>query len=76
MSYAIWGMMNAVWLSIEFLAGISWVQVGVIVSLAVVTYLILHPSLFFAFAGTRIREVDPKFKTTAALFLDIAGVAF
>jgi len=62
--YLAWGVMNAVAVSIGFCIGVLWGNIGVAASYAIVNYLILYPSLRFAFDNSPLRTSD--FFTTIA----------
>lgn len=56
--YLIWGVLNAVAVSVGFAIGVIWGSVGVAASYAITNYLILYPSLVFAFNETPVRPSD------------------
>jgi PST family polysaccharide transporter len=56
--YAQWGLMNATCVSIGFLIGVRWGAIGVAVSYAFTNYLLLFPSLVFAFSQSPLRYRD------------------
>jgi len=53
--YFIWGCINAAVTIGGFLVGIHWGVNGIVYSLAITTYGLLLPSLWFAFRGTPLR---------------------
>lgn len=57
-AYLTWGIFNAVAVSLGFLCGIHWGPTGVAVSYAIVSYLILYPSLVLAFKDTPLQKRD------------------
>lgn len=63
--YLAWGVANAAAVSIAFCIGTVWGPIGVAAAYAVSNYLILYPSLIFAFRDTPLKPVD--FFSTAAL---------
>lgn len=62
--YLSWGVVNALTVSVAFCIGTFWGSVGVAAAYAISNYLILYPSLVFAFKDTPLRSLD-FFDTTA-----------
>jgi len=56
--YFIWGCINAFFTILGFLIGIHWGIMGIVYSLAITTYGLLIPSLFFSFRDTPIKVID------------------
>lgn len=56
--YALWGVINAVCVSIGFIIGVNWGGEGVAISYAIVNYLILYPSLWYFFKKTPLAPID------------------
>jgi PST family polysaccharide transporter len=54
-AYLAWGAVNAATMSVAFLIGIQWGSLGVVVAYCIVTYVLLLPSLLFAFRETTIK---------------------
>ncbi|MEO6188699.1 MAG: oligosaccharide flippase family protein, partial [Ginsengibacter sp.] len=50
----IWGVINAVFVVTGFLIGINWGMEGIAISYAIVNYLILYPSLKWAFKNSEV----------------------
>lgn len=73
--YLAWGVANAIAVSVAFCIGTIWGSIGVAVAYAVSNYLILYPSLTFAFKDTPLRPAD--FFLTAAFpaFASISSAA-
>lgn len=63
--YLAWGVVNALAVSIAFCVGTIWGSIGVATAYAISNYLILYPSLAFAFKDTPLSSSD--FFTSAAL---------
>lgn len=63
--YLSWGIYNAIVVSIAFCLGTPWGALGVAAAYAISNYLILYPSLVFAFKDTPLRPAD--FFTTIAV---------
>jgi len=74
--YFIFGIVNAVFIICSFIIGLNWGIEGIAVSYAIANYLILYPSLKYAFGGTDI-TVAAFFKTISfpVVFSFIAGMA-
>jgi PST family polysaccharide transporter len=56
--YLMWGIINAVAVSIGFLIGIHWGAKGIAISYCISVYLILYPSMGYVFKGTPVSFVD------------------
>ncbi len=56
--YLVWGVANAILVSLAFLLGIAWGPVGVAVAYAVATFVIFIPSLVYATRGTVVHPTD------------------
>lgn len=56
--YFRWGLYNAIATVIAFACGLPWGAKGVAAAYAIVTYLILHPSLMYVFKNTPVKVVD------------------
>ncbi len=56
--YLAWGILNALVVSVGFAVGVAWGPIGVAASYALTNYLILYPSLTFAFKETPLRPSD------------------
>ncbi len=52
--YFVWGIANAIFVIIGFMIGIYWGIAGIAISYAIVNYLILFPSLHYAFKDSFI----------------------
>ena len=72
--YFRWGLWNAIVTVIGFGVGVTWGPIGIAVSLGVITYLILYPSLSYCFRDTPIKVLDffgaivrPAVSTVAAV---------
>jgi len=63
--YLAWGLYNAIVVSIAFCAGTPWGAIGVATAYALSNYLILYPSLLFAFKDSPLKSLD--FFSTIAL---------
>lgn len=71
--YLAWGVINAIAVSVAFLIGVQWGPIGVAAAYAISNYLILYPSLVFAFKETPLHPLD--FFTTIAKPLAATAVA-
>ena len=56
--YLLWGVFNAVCVSLGFLIGVRWGVTGIATSYAIVNYAILYPSLILAFKDTPLSPKD------------------
>jgi PST family polysaccharide transporter len=54
----IWGICESIAAVAGYICGLPWGPKGVAISYSIVSYLILHPSLLYAFRGTPIRTLD------------------
>jgi PST family polysaccharide transporter len=53
-----WGLCNAIVTILGFMCGLPWGPKGIAISYCISNYLILHPSLVYAFRDTPIRVRD------------------
>jgi len=53
-----WGIYNAIATVISFICGLPWGAKGVAIAYSLGSYLILHPSLMYAFKDTPVRTID------------------
>ncbi len=56
--YVIWGIINAIFISISFMIGVIWGPVGVAWAYVIATYAILQPSLLYVFYQTPVSYRD------------------
>ncbi len=56
--YFRWGLYNAIITVISFFSGLPWGAKGVAIGYCIASYMVLHPSLMYAFHKTPIRPVD------------------
>ena len=56
--YLVWGVVNAVLVSLAFLLGIAWGPVGVAIAYAAATFAIFIPSLVYATRGSAVQPTD------------------
>ncbi len=56
--YLRWGIANGVITAAAFVAGLPWGAIGVAVAYTIANYIILVPSLWYCFGGTKIRVQD------------------
>lgn len=56
--YLRWGVVNSCITCLSFFCGLPWGAKGVAISYAVVTYLLLYPSLFLGFRNTPVKMAD------------------
>lgn len=54
----VWGIFNTLCVCAGFAIGIRWGAIGIAASYAIVNYLILHPSLVYAFRNTPLKLRD------------------
>ncbi|MCH8566877.1 MAG: lipopolysaccharide biosynthesis protein [Balneolales bacterium] len=66
--YFFWGVWNAIFVTIAFVAGIQFGLNGLVIAYAISNYLILIPSLYYCFHKTPVRVKD--------FFVTIAPVTF
>jgi O-antigen/teichoic acid export membrane protein len=53
-----WGLIESVVVVASFICGLPWGAKGVAIAYCIATYLILHPSLLYAFKNTPVRASD------------------
>lgn len=56
--YVLWGVVNAIIVSIAFVVGVRWSVEGVAAAYAIANYLLIYPSLYFFFKDTPIKPRD------------------
>lgn len=72
-AYLAWGTVNAVAVSIGFLLGIRWGNIGVAISYGIVNYLMLYPSLILAFKDSPLKIRDFFAPLTRPVFASIGA---
>ncbi len=56
--YFKWGLINSVLVVISFFAGLPWGALGIATAYAIINYLVLLPSLIYAYRATSIKCID------------------
>ncbi|OTG88655.1 lipopolysaccharide biosynthesis protein [Acinetobacter sp. ANC 3813] len=56
--YVLWGVVNAIVVSIAFIIGVRWSAEGVAAAYAIANYLLIYPSLYFFFKDTPVNPSD------------------